>query len=192
MDRIGGTSSELLQLLAAHASRAAVRGALEKGMSPLLILLRCGVAALLAAQSVAVAEQNGYLVTNGVVPKGKHHDQRGTEERNEGTEQQALYTKEAELWKICCSIVALTDMSLAEFGRKEFSLAEHERPGLVACCSEFWRPRRNIFVVQCHRAMGCQATICSTQDLVAAGIAESGTDTASTGNVETLVDKLAV
>ena len=95
MDRIGGTSSELLQLLAAHASRAAVRGALEKGMSPLLILLRCGVAALLAAQSVAVAEQNGYLVTNGVVPKGKHHDQRGTEERNEGTEQQALYTTEA-------------------------------------------------------------------------------------------------
>ena len=81
MDRIGETSSEHLQLLVAHASRAAVRGALEKGMSRLLILLRCTGAALLAAQSaVAVAEQNGYLVTNGVVPKRKHHDQRGTEE----------------------------------------------------------------------------------------------------------------
>ena len=82
-------------------------------------------------------------------------------------------------------------MSPAEFGRKEFSLAEHERPGLVACCSEFWRLRRNIFVIQCHRAKG-QATIFSTQYHAAAGIAESGTDTASTGNVETLVDKLAV
>merc|ERR1711968_196414 len=29
------------------------------------------------------------------------------------------------------------DMGLAEFGRKELNIAEHEMPGLMACCKEF-------------------------------------------------------
>jgi adenosylhomocysteinase len=37
----------------------------------------------------------------------------------------------------------VADLSLAEFGRKEIELAEHEMPGLMAMRAEFGEPSRS-------------------------------------------------
>merc|ERR1712241_1575305 len=98
------------------------------------------------------------------------------------------------------------DMGLAEFGRKELTLAEHEMPGLMAARKEFGpsQPFKGLNIngslhmtiqtgvlIETLAAMGakvrwCSCNIFGTQDHAAAAIAKDGSlpDPASTDNAE--------
>jgi len=98
------------------------------------------------------------------------------------------------------------DMGLAEFGRKELSLAEHEMPGLMNCRKEFGtaQPFKDLNIngslhmtiqtgvlIETLAAMGakirwCSCNIFSTQDHAAAAIAKAGTATVFAWKGETL------
>merc|ERR1719420_283775 len=98
------------------------------------------------------------------------------------------------------------DMGLAEFGRKELSLAEHEMPGLMAARAEFGpsQPFKGLNIngslhmtiqtgvlIETLAALGakvrwCSCNIFSTQDHAAAGIAKAGTATVFAWKGETL------
>jgi len=98
------------------------------------------------------------------------------------------------------------DMGLAEFGRKELSLAEHEMPGLMACRAEFGpaQPFKGLNIngslhmtiqtgvlIETLQALGAtvrwaSCNIFSTQDHAAAGIAKAGTATVFAWKGETL------
>lgn len=89
----------------------------------------------------------------------------------------------------------VADMALAEFGRREISLAEHEMPGLMATREKYGKeqPLRGVRVsgslhmtiqtavlIETLKAVGanvrwCSCNIYSTQDHAAAAIAASGT-----------------
>merc|ERR1711975_12799 len=98
------------------------------------------------------------------------------------------------------------DMGLAEFGRKELTLAEHEMPGLMAARKEFGpgQPFKGLDIngslhmtiqtgvlIETLAALGakvrwCSCNIFSTQDHAAAGIAKAGTATVFAWKGETL------
>jgi len=98
------------------------------------------------------------------------------------------------------------DMGLAEFGRKELSLAEHEMPGLMACRTEFGQaqPFKGLNIngslhmtiqtgvlIETLAALGAKVrwascNIFSTQDHAAAAIAKAGTATVFAWKGETL------
>merc|ERR1711934_832885 len=98
------------------------------------------------------------------------------------------------------------DMGLAEFGRKELTLAEHEMPGLMNCRKEFGttRPFKGLDIngslhmtiqtgvlIETLAALGasvrwCSCNIFSTQDHAAAAIAKAGTSTVFAWKGETL------
>lgn len=89
----------------------------------------------------------------------------------------------------------VADMSLADFGRKELDIAEHEMPGLMALREKYGeeKPLRGARVmgslhmtiqtavlIETLRELGaevrwCSCNIYSTQDHAAAAIAEGGT-----------------
>merc|ERR1712166_460680 len=95
---------------------------------------------------------------------------------------------------------------LAEFGRKELTLAEHEMPGLMACRTEFGpsQPFKGMNIngslhmtiqtgvlIETIAALGakvrwCSCNIFSTQDHAAAAIAKAGTSTVFAWKGETL------
>jgi len=99
-------------------------------------------------------------------------------------------------------------MGLAEFGRKEFTLAEHEMPGLMATRIEFGpaKPFQGLNIsgslhmtiqtgvlIETMHAMGakvrwCSCNIFSTQDHAAAAIAKSGTSSVFAWKGETLAE----
>ncbi|UKY53521.1 adenosylhomocysteinase [Streptomyces inhibens] len=88
----------------------------------------------------------------------------------------------------------VADLSLAEFGRKEITLAEHEMPGLTAICKEFARKQplagaritgslhmtvQTAVLIETLAALGAEVrwascNIYSTQDHAAAAIAAAG------------------
>merc|ERR1712110_206154 len=98
------------------------------------------------------------------------------------------------------------DLGLAEFGRKELTLAEHEMPGLMNCRKEFGpsQPFKGLNIngslhmtiqtgvlIETLAAMGakvrwCSCNIFSTQDHAAAAIAKAGTSTVFAWKGETL------
>jgi len=98
------------------------------------------------------------------------------------------------------------DMGLAEFGRKELLLAEHEMPGLMNCRKEFGtaQPFKGLNIngslhmtiqtgvlIETLAAMGakvrwCSCNIFSTQDHAAAAIAKAGTASVFAWKGETL------
>jgi len=98
------------------------------------------------------------------------------------------------------------DMGLAEFGRKELDLAEHEMPGLMAARKEFGpaKPFAGLNIngslhmtiqtgvlIETLTALGatvrwCSCNIFSTQDQAAAAIAKAGTATVFAWKGETL------
>merc|ERR1712178_249075 len=98
------------------------------------------------------------------------------------------------------------DMGLAEFGRKELTLAEHEMPGLMNCRKEFGdaAPFKDLNIngslhmtiqtgvlIETLAAMGakvrwCSCNIFSTQDHAAAAIAKAGTAAVFAWKGETL------
>jgi len=98
------------------------------------------------------------------------------------------------------------DMGLAEFGRKELTLAEHEMPGLMNTRKEFGaaQPFKGLNIngslhmtiqtgvlIETLSALGakvrwCSCNIFSTQDHAAAGIAKAGTSTVFAWKGETL------
>ena len=98
------------------------------------------------------------------------------------------------------------DMGLAEFGRKELTLAEHEMPELMAARKEFGpaQPFKGMNVngslhmtiqtgvlIETLSALGakvrwCSCNIFSTQDHAAAGIAKASTATVFAWKGETL------
>merc|ERR1711862_624761 len=98
------------------------------------------------------------------------------------------------------------DMGLAEFGRKELTLAEHEMPGLMNCRKEFGpaAPFKGLNIngslhmtiqtgvlIETLAAMGakvrwCSCNIFSTQDHAAAAIAKAGTASVFAWKGETL------
>jgi len=98
------------------------------------------------------------------------------------------------------------DMGLAEFGRKELNLAEHEMPGLMAARKEFGpaQPFKGLnlsgslhmtiqtaVLIETLHALGAQVrwascNIFSTQDHAAAAIAKAGTATVFAWKGETL------
>ncbi|CAK0872729.1 unnamed protein product [Prorocentrum cordatum] len=98
------------------------------------------------------------------------------------------------------------DMGLAEFGRKELSLAEHEMPGLMAARKEFGpkQPFKGMNIngslhmtiqtgvlIETLHALGakvrwCSCNIFSTQDHAAAAIAKAETSTVFAWKGETL------
>merc|ERR1711920_20387 len=98
------------------------------------------------------------------------------------------------------------DMGLAEFGRKELTLAEHEMPGLMAARKEFGpsQPFKGLNIngslhmtiqtgvlIETLAALGakvrwCSCNIFSTQDQAAAAIAKAGTATVFAWKGETL------
>merc|ERR1712032_1654873 len=100
------------------------------------------------------------------------------------------------------------DMGLAEFGRKELTLAEHEMPGLMNCRKEFGpsQPFKGLMIcgslhmtiqtgvlIETLQALGatvrwCSCNIFSTQDHAAAGIAKAGTATVFAWKGETLAE----
>jgi len=100
------------------------------------------------------------------------------------------------------------DMGLAEFGRKELSLAEHEMPGLMAARTEFGpsQPFKGLNIngslhmtiqtgvlIETLAALGakirwCSCNIFSTQDHAAAAIAKAGTSTVFAWKGETLAE----
>merc|ERR1712003_235412 len=98
------------------------------------------------------------------------------------------------------------DMGLAEFGRKELTLAEHEMPGLMAARAEFGpaQPFKGLNIngslhmtiqtgvlIETLAALGakvrwCSCNIFSTQDHAAAAIAKAGTSAVYAWKGETL------
>merc|ERR1711933_78676 len=98
------------------------------------------------------------------------------------------------------------DMGLAEFGRKELTLAEHEMPGLMAARAEYGpgQPFKGMDIngslhmtiqtgvlIETLKALGakvrwCSCNIFSTQDHAAAAIAKAGTATVFAWKGETL------
>merc|ERR1712093_378232 len=98
------------------------------------------------------------------------------------------------------------DMGLAEFGRKELSLAEHEMPGLMACRKEFGpsKPFKGLNIsgslhmtiqtavlIETFEALGAKVrwascNIFSTQDHAASAIAKAGTSSVFAWKGETL------
>jgi adenosylhomocysteinase len=98
------------------------------------------------------------------------------------------------------------DMGLAEFGRKELTLGEHEMPGLMASRKEFGpsQPFKGLNIngslhmtiqtgvlIETLSALGakvrwCSCNIFSTQDHAAAAIAKAGTSTVFAWKGETL------
>merc|ERR1712029_724440 len=98
------------------------------------------------------------------------------------------------------------DMGLAEFGRKELSLAEHEMPGLMAARKEYGpaQPFKGMNIsgslhmtiqtgvlIETLAALGakvrwCSCNIFSTQDHAAAAIVKAGTSTVFAWKGETL------
>jgi len=98
------------------------------------------------------------------------------------------------------------DMGLAEFGRKELTLAEHEMPGLMAARKEYGpaQPFKGLNIngslhmtiqtgvlIETLAALGakvrwCSCNIFSTQDHAAAAIAKAGTATVFAWKGETL------
>jgi len=98
------------------------------------------------------------------------------------------------------------DMGLAEFGRKELTLAEHEMPGLMAARKEYGpsQPFKGMYIngslhmtiqtgvlIETLSALGakvrwCSCNIFSTQDHAAAAIAKAGTSTVFAWKGETL------
>merc|ERR1711967_89851 len=98
------------------------------------------------------------------------------------------------------------DMGLAEFGRKELTLAEHEMPGLMAARKEFGpgQPFKGLNIngslhmtiqtgvlIETLACLGakvrwCSCNIFSTQDHAAAAIAKAGTSTVFAWKGETL------
>ena len=88
----------------------------------------------------------------------------------------------------------VADLSLADFGRREIALAEHEMPGLMACRQEFGAQRplararimgslhmtvQTAVLIETLRELGaevrwCSCNIFSTQDHAAAAIARNG------------------
>merc|ERR1712051_834304 len=98
------------------------------------------------------------------------------------------------------------DMGLAEFGRKELTLAEHEMPGLMAARKEYGpsQPFKGMNIngslhmtiqtgvlIETLAALGAKArwascNIFSTQDHAAAAIAKAGTSTVFAWKGETL------
>merc|ERR1711972_346467 len=100
------------------------------------------------------------------------------------------------------------DMGLAEFGRKELTLAEHEMPGLMNCRKEFGpaAPFKGLNIngslhmtiqtgvlIETMAAMGakvrwCSCNIFSTQDHAAAAIAKAGTASVFAWKGETLAE----
>eukprot|EP00438_Fugacium_kawagutii_P026113 Skav224741 [mRNA] locus=scaffold3343:99274:101354:- [translate_table: standard] len=98
------------------------------------------------------------------------------------------------------------DMGLAEFGRKELTLAEHEMPGLMAARKEYGpgQPFKGMNIngslhmtiqtgvlIETLAALGakvrwCSCNIFSTQDHAAAAIAKAGTATVFAWKGETL------
>ncbi|MBR56994.1 MAG: adenosylhomocysteinase [Myxococcales bacterium] len=89
----------------------------------------------------------------------------------------------------------VADLSLAEWGRKEITLAEHEMPGLMACRSEYGPSQplagarvmgslhmtiQTAVLIETLQELGadvrwCSCNIFSTQDHAAAAIARAGT-----------------
>jgi len=100
------------------------------------------------------------------------------------------------------------DMGLAEFGRKELTLAEHEMPGLMAARKEYGpaQPFKGLNIngslhmtiqtgvlIETLAALGakvrwCSCNIFSTQDHAAAAIAKAGTSTVFAWKGETLAE----
>ena len=99
----------------------------------------------------------------------------------------------------------VADISLADFGRKEIDLAEHEMPGLMACRREFgpelFKGARisgslhmtiqTAVLIETLEAMGaevrwCSCNIFSTQDHAAAAVAAAGTAAVFAWKGETL------
>merc|ERR1711972_1275951 len=100
------------------------------------------------------------------------------------------------------------DMGLAEFGRKELTLAEHEMPGLMNCRAEFGpsQPFKGLNIcgslhmtiqtgvlIETIQALGAtvrwaSCNIFSTQDQAAAAIAKAGTSTVFAWKGETLAE----
>merc|ERR1712124_192037 len=100
------------------------------------------------------------------------------------------------------------DMGLAEFGRKELNIAEHEMPGLMNCRKEFGptQPFKGMNIngslhmtiqtgvlIETLQALGakvrwCSCNIFSTQDHAAAAIAKAGTSTVFAWKGETLAE----
>merc|ERR1712166_375187 len=98
------------------------------------------------------------------------------------------------------------DMGLAEFGRKELNIAEHEMPGLMACRKEFGAAQpfkglnisgslhmtiQTAVLIETLHALGakvrwCSCNIFSTQDHAAAAIAKAGTSVVFAWKGETL------
>ena len=79
------------------------------------------------------------------------------------------------------------DMGLAEFGRKELDLAEHEMPGLTAAIMTI----QTAVLIETLEALGakvrwCSCNIFSTQDHAAAAIAKKGTCSVFAWKGETL------
>merc|ERR1712051_349908 len=102
--------------------------------------------------------------------------------------------------------MGVKDMGLAEFGRKELTLAEHEMPGLMAARTEYGpsQPFKGLNIngslhmtiqtgvlIETLAALGakvrwCSCNIFSTQDHAAAAIAKAGTSTVFAWKGETL------
>jgi len=98
------------------------------------------------------------------------------------------------------------DMGLAEFGRKELNIAEHEMPGLMSCRKEFGAaaPFKDLNIsgslhmtiqtavlIETIHALGakvrwCSCNIFSTQDHAAAAVAKAGTSVVFAWKGETL------
>jgi len=99
----------------------------------------------------------------------------------------------------------VADISLADFGRKEIIMAEHEMPGLMACRKEYgteiFKGARisgslhmtiqTAVLIETLKAMGadvrwCSCNIFSTQDHAAAAIARDGSAAVFAWKGETL------
>mmetsp|Transcript_18936 Transcript_18936/g.47284 ORF Transcript_18936/g.47284 Transcript_18936/m.47284 type:complete len:486 (-) Transcript_18936:914-2371(-) len=98
------------------------------------------------------------------------------------------------------------DMSLAEFGRKELNLAEHEMPGLINCRKEYGEAKpfkgvkiagslhmtvQTAVLIETLAELGadvrwCSCNIFSTQDHAAAAVAKAGTAAVFAWKGETL------
>jgi len=100
----------------------------------------------------------------------------------------------------------IKDISLADFGRKELTIAEHEMPGLMACRKEFGpsKPFKGVKIsgslhmtiqtgvlIETLKELGaevrwCSCNIFSTQDHAAAAIAKAGSASVFAWKNETL------
>jgi len=100
------------------------------------------------------------------------------------------------------------DMGLAEFGRKELTLAEHEMPGLMSARAEYGPAQpfkgmnisgslhmtiQTVVLIETLAALGakvrwCSCNIFSTQDHAAAAIAKAGTSAVYAWKGETLAE----